>query len=221
MLEESDCLAHNQPVDEQFWQELGTWLLPRVRRWLYGSRIMSLRGQQEQNAEDIVQETLLRAFEYSERARCGEVPPVANYRALCYTIARNYLRDRIRREQNCLIVHFPSDECLDDALYSRCETLDPEEAAINHLMAEAAMSKAAQIVVTFPRKQKCALLIDLANDAHFEETPSSLERSLSALGIELSNYQYERSDSPVERSRHASLLCQAYKRLRNSAQAQQ
>jgi DNA-directed RNA polymerase specialized sigma24 family protein len=219
MLEESDCCAYNHPVDEQFWQELGAWLLPRVRRLLYDSRVLSLRGQQEQNAEDVVQEALLRTFEYTERARCGEVPPVANYRALCYTIARNYLRDCIRREQNCLIVHFPSDECLDDALYSQFETPDPEETALNHLMAEAAISKAAQIVVTFPRKQKRALLIDLANGVHFAEMPSTLERSLLALGIQLSDYQCQRSDNPVERSRHASLLCQAYKRLRNSAQA--
>ncbi len=65
----------------------------------------------------------------------------------------------------------------------------------------------------FPRKQKRALLTDLANLMYFDAQPTPLQESFLDVGIELQQYQNPLPTNPRERSRHISLLSQAYKRV--------
>lgn len=68
-------------------------------------------------------------------------------------------------------------------------------------------------IVHFPLKQRQAILIDLANRMHFGAEPTPLQTAFLQVGIDLQEYRLSLPTDPIERSRHASLLSYAYKRL--------
>jgi hypothetical protein len=79
----------------------------------------------------------------------------------------------------------------------------------------------AQEIANFPKKQRRALLIDLANRTHYDEELMPLQEAFLAVGIDLREYQHLLPDSARERCRHSSLLCHAYKRVAHLPRVQE
>ena len=72
----------------------------------------------------------------------------------------------------------------------------------------------AHVVARFPDGTRTALLIDLANRMYFEDgQPTALQLAFLNAGIRLQDYQDLLPEDPAAKSRHASLLTVAYKRL--------
>src|SRR5260221_261062 len=76
------------------------------------------------------------------------------------------------------------------------------------------IAEIASAIVTFPKKQRTALLINLASDEVFDNEPSDLQKAFLAVGINLQEYQHPVLIDPIKRSRHAALLHAAKKRLK-------
>jgi len=87
------------------------------------------------------------------------------------------------------------------------------EIALDNLFREWLYIKVSQDIVKFPEKQRRALLVDLANMMHFDEEPTLLQQAFLKQKIRLQDYQQSLPMNSVERSRHASLLSVALKRV--------
>ena len=202
--------------DEQIWNDLFTWLLAVVEKWVMYADVSCWRGQQKEVSEDIAQEALLRTFRYTQRANRGEVQPVVSLKSLSKVIAQNYFRDRRRKDQH--LVRLFQNEASDQPLSMTRDLVDPAQIALDHLIFCTAIVMAAQVVARFPNQQRTALLTDLANSSDFDAPPTLLERSLSTEGIRLRDYHRPLPTEPALRSRYAAHLYIAYKRLRKKVQ---
>jgi DNA-directed RNA polymerase specialized sigma24 family protein len=198
--------------DEQIWNDLFTWLLAVVEKWVLYADVSCWRGQQKEVSEDIAQEALLRTFKYTQRAQQGEVQPVVSLKSLSKVIAQNYFRDRRRKDQ-LLVRPFQNEES-EQLAFATHDIVDPAEIALDHLIFCTAIVMAAQVVAQFPLQQRTALLTDLANISDFDAPPTLLEQSLSIEGIRLRDYHRPLPTEPAQRGRFAAHLCIAYKRLR-------
>ncbi len=198
--------------DEQIWDNLFTWLLAVVEKWVLYADVSCWRGQQREVSEDIAQEALLRTFKYTQRAQQGKVQPVVSLKSLSKVIAQNYFRDRRRKDQ--LLVRPFQNEEHEQLVFATHNIVDPAEIALDHLIFCTAIVMAAQVVAQFPLQQRTALLTDLANISDFDAPPTLLEQSLSTEGIHLRDYHRPLPTEPAQRGRFAAHLCIAYKRLR-------
>lgn len=202
--------------DEQIWNDLFTWLLAMVEKWVVYADVSCWRGQQKEVSEDIAQEALLRTFRYTQRAKRGEVQPVVSLKSLSKVIAQNYFRDRRRKDQH--LVRPFSNEDSDQLPCTPRGLVDPAQIALDHLIFCTAIVMAAQVVAHFPHQQRIALLTDLANISDFDAPPTLLEQSLSKEGIHLRDYKRPLPSEPAQRGRFAAHLCIAYKRLRKKVE---
>jgi DNA-directed RNA polymerase specialized sigma24 family protein len=202
-------------ASEQLWHELSSWLFPLVHMWVCYSGIRTWRGQYREIAEEIMQEAIMRTFKYTQRAERGEVPEVISLKSLSKVIAQNHFRDRCKKD--CRLIHTEQEEFLHERDLNQ-ERDDPFQIACEQLVSDATVMAAAQLVANFPRGQRLALLIDLANTTNLDEQPGLLERAFSDLGVELRDYHHPLPTDQTERGKHSALLCIAYKRLRMSMQ---
>jgi hypothetical protein len=90
---------------------------------------------------------------------------------------------------------------------------DPTEKVHDELYQESLFDQLAPEIIKFPKKQLLALLVDLARHSHFDGPLTPMQRALLRYGVCLQDYQRSRPDSKVERSRHASLVSLAYRRV--------
>ena len=198
---------------ETTWQKLYLLLRPLVKRWVYSSHVSSWKGQEDDVVEDIVQEAITRLFQYSQRAERGEVVPIETIERMIKVVALNYGRDLKRREKR-LLRPIAGDlsylEDLDDT-----NTVDPAEIAIDKVFQEWLFERLSQEIVNFPKKQRNALLIDLAYRMHFAARPSLLQRAFLRRGIRLQDFRRLAPQNPSERCRHAANLNLAYRRVAN------
>ncbi len=193
------------------WINLYSFLPFYAKRLVYSSGISSWRGQEDDIVEDIVQETIIRVLKCIRRTECGEGAPIGSPKALSIVIAHNYYEDLRRRDKRLL--RSKSDECssgVDVVLHSQ---FDPSELAINNLFREWLYIKLSQDIVKFPDKQRRALLVDIANLMHFDEKPTPLQQAFLNQKIRLQDYQQPLPVNSVERTRHASLVSLAYRRV--------
>ena len=218
MSETVNAFAATEPTydDEQIWNDLFTWLLAVVEKWVLYADVSCWRGQQREVSEDIAQEALLRTFKYTQRAQQGKVQPVVSLKSLSKVIAQNYFRDRRRKDQ-LLVRPFQNEES-EQLVFATHDIVDPAEIALDHLIFCTAIVMAAQVVAQFPLQQRTALLTDLANISDFDAPPTLLEQSLSIEGIRLRDYHRPLPTEPAQRGRFAAHLCIAYKRLRKKVE---
>lgn len=190
--------------DEAMWNDLLCFLRPYARRLVYNADVESWQGQQADLAEDIVQETMLRILERTRRIEAGALPPINSLKAFSVIVARHYCIDLQKRDsrlrRNAGGVFEPGEYT--DLFVLVTERLSQEEFFV----------RLAHNVARFPRKQRAALLVDLAQLIHCEET-SVLQQAFLAAGIDLRLYQRSLPDDPVERTRHVALVSVAYKRV--------
>jgi DNA-directed RNA polymerase specialized sigma24 family protein len=197
-------------ANEQMWQELQIWLLRLVEQWVWQTHLPLWHGQEKEIAEEITQETMMRAFQYSQKAATTNAPPINSLKAFGRVIARNYLHDRRRKDSRILRY----DQVESNKQLGISSIADPSEIAIDHVMLATIITKAAHIIAHFPPRQKTALLTDLANISDLDGGYSLLEQILAEEGIRLYDYKQPRSGNAVERQRHASLVYAAYKRFK-------
>ncbi len=193
------------------WQNLSLLLRPLIKRWIYSSRVPSWKGQELDIVEDILQESLLRIFRYAKKAECGEVPSIESLEHMSIVIAHNCCKDMRRKDQR--LTRFSPDEHMFGCQVVIISQSDASEIALDKVFREWLYIKLSQDIVKFPDKQRRALLVDIANLMHFDERPTSLQQAFLGQKICLQDYQQPLPVNSVERSRHASLVSLAYRRV--------
>lgn len=213
MTDEIGCsLSQATTCNDQQWSELYIWLLPLALGWVWNADVPLWQGQQQDIAEEIAQEAVLRTFHYHQRAEKGEVRPIATLKPFSRTIAHNYFRDLRRKDRRVTRLSSPS---LQGTTTTKSGSLvDPSQIAIEHLILQSVLITAARAIPKLPPRQRQALLKDLAGAAVFDEHPEVLEQALAENGIQLCDYYKRSSCSPVERKQDAALRYLAYKRLK-------
>jgi DNA-directed RNA polymerase specialized sigma24 family protein len=173
------------------------------------------RGQEEDLAEDIVQETVRRVIERAQKAERGEASPIQSLKQMTTTVAYNYYRDLKRHDYRLSRM-----DTTDASMYSPhshpadgCSSEDLLDAVADKVDQEKLFDQLAEEIGRFPPKQKRALLTDLANRMCFDGELTSLQKSFLRVGIELRHYRRELPNDHKERCRHISLVSQAYKRI--------
>ncbi len=200
-------------LSDQQWHDLYLWLLVLVKKWVWQAHIPCWNDQQQEIAEDIAGETILRTLKYYQLAHKGDVAPINSLKAFSRIIAHNYFQDCIRKDRHLL---HPSSPVLMD----ETSTFDAEQVACSHLIQGEFLTSSARAIAHIPPRQQQALLIDLANRSVFDEHATALEQALIDNHIQLREYQHLSSCSPVERTRNAALRHLAYKRLKKEMQAE-
>ena len=194
------------------WGESYPQLHAQVRGFVSRMKIANWQGQEEDIVWDIVQESVRKVFEYTRRAERGEEAPVQSLSGLLRTTAQNNTLDLRRREKRlCRDLEQTAREFVDDeANFS--------DVATENVYHERLFRTLAHEIARFPRKQRQALLTDLAGRMAFGAKPTTLQAAFQAEGICLEEYRRSRPLSSLERNRNAALLYQAYRRLRNLAE---
>jgi DNA-directed RNA polymerase specialized sigma24 family protein len=173
------------------------------------------RGQEDDLADDIAQETVRRVIERAQKAERGEAAPIQSLKQMANTVAYNYYRDLKRHDYRLSHLDaaegnthgtrfYPVDMRSDEYLLE----LVADKVDQDHLF-----DMLADEISRFPAKQRQAILVDLANRMYFDEEPTSLQESFLEVGIELSHYRQPLPENQRERGRHISLCSQAYKRI--------
>lgn len=205
----------NQSSDDHLWSEIYETLTVYVRVHIRNAGVQSWRGQEYDLVEDIVQETVVRAYLYLRKVESGEARAVLSLQSFTKTIARNHSEDRRRKETRTLR---PSDDSKNGEVEeAEDERFDPIEDALEDLAYISLMVEIVRLIATFPDKQRIALLTDLANIACRSEYPTFIEEVFLDAGIYLREYQCPLPEDKKLRSRHASLLSYVYKRLNREA----
>jgi len=193
------------------WQKLSNLLRPLVKRWVYSSNVPSWQGQELDIVDDILQESFERILKYAKRAEDGEVPPIDSLERISIVIAHNCCKDMRRKDQR--LTRLIQDKRMSGGYVVMSDRSDASEIALDNLHREWLYVKLSQEVVTFPDKQRRALLVDIANLMHFDDEPTPLQRAFLSQKIRLQDYQKPLPVNSVERSKHASLLSLAYRRV--------
>ncbi len=211
-----DSAVPGKQPEESAWQQLYPSLYAQARRLAYTLSVPGWRGQEEDVAWDIVQETLRRVLEYAHKAEQNEVVPIQALERLVTVVAQNYSRDLRRREWR-LMRHSTDTGGIDteDFVDVRASFM---ELATENVYRGQLFQLVAREVARFPAKQRQALLTDLANRMVFESQPTALQAAFLAEGIRLEEYRHPLPQNARERGQYASLLAHAYKRLAASEQ---
>src|SRR5260221_2019858 len=135
--------------------ELYPFLLPQVRRWVYSYNVPSWREQAEDVVEDIVQEAIVRTLNYIRRAEYRKTI-LKSLAHVSTAFARNYYLDLRRRDSQ--LVHVPFCSYSSAGKYvTRLDRFDPFEGAVDNVFQEELFTRLAQIIASFPDKQRIAL----------------------------------------------------------------
>ena len=203
------CSGSSQVSCNLFWSELQSWLKPYVLSWIYADCLPIWHGQELEIADDVLQETSIRILRYLRPALAGDSRTIESLEHFSLTVARNCLRDMLRRERRLVRLTETTPGESSDAIA-------PAELALDHLITEDLFVELAQIIEKFPTMQRRAILTDLAKYTAFMEEASLLAAIFSRCGINLREYRRPRPLDVAERNKQASLLSIAYKRLRRS-----
>lgn len=212
-----DGCAHTNEcpmVSDRVWGELYSTLRPYILGWVYSSGVTSWHGQEQDIADDILQEAIIRTLKYTRLVEDGHGLPIHSMTCFGRTVAHNHFRDLRRRELR--LIRPSSQDGEISYLLSNGADVDPAEIALDSLMRISVLMTLARIIVDFPLKQRTALLVDLANHADLSGETSQLHAAFITVGIDLRDYRRPGSHDPLERSRHAASLSMAYKRLRQT-----
>lgn len=198
---------------EHSWSHLYHVLRSPVARFVYMYAPSSWSGQEQDIIDDVLQETVIRLHRHTLLVASGSASFIHSTESFCQTVARNYCRDLYRKERR--LFRFSLDTAAFETEISPAAE-DPMESILDALTTQTVMAKAASLIVSFPRKQRLALLIDLSRYTSFGEEVSMVEQALAAFGIQLQEYQSLLPTTALERTRHSSLVSVAYKRLKRA-----
>ena len=204
----------HMPSTSEEWRVLDKTLLYYIKNNLDKYSILHWIGGEQELAKDVLQETYARVFRFLRgNSEQEDSPPINNFEAFCKTVAQRYILD-LRRKDKRLVGSLDTIEF--SSSHEILSTLDdPETLVLEEMTLYATVLTVSKVVKSFPEKQRIALLIDLAQDADFDdESPRPLELAMWAVGIPLREYYCKLPHDPVLRSRHNALVYVAYRRLR-------
>lgn len=193
------------------WEQLHNTLHSSVSKLVLRSSLSAWRDQKPEVIDDVTQDALLKLVMRFDSIERGESPPIDCLDRFSKVVAHHCFINAYRKDRVYL-----KRSTYDDGVSEMDEPInheDPAELAIANLHTEHILTKAATEIVKFPRKQKTALLIDLAWLCAFDEEIEPLPVVLLNHGIQLQDYRQQLPADPVIRGRHAALLTLAYKRL--------
>ena len=206
----SRIVGGNEPSDTN-WQDIYMMLRPLAKRIVYTYRVPAWRGQENDVAEDIVQETTRKLFEYEQKIERSEAAPIHSLLPMVRVIAYNYGKDVRRRDQR--VTHIETGDEGIEHFFFRNDEVSMEERATENAYYEMLFTEMAQEIAHFPCKQRQALLIDLATHMSFEPQLTPLQKAFLKVGIRLEEYRHLLPTTPEERNRYTSLLAHAYRRI--------
>lgn len=197
------------------WHSIYCYLTRKVTKWVSTAKVATWLAQREDIVADIVQETIIRALRRIEEGNSGDKTPVRCVESMCIRIAHNCFIDMIRHDQHLLPI-------IDDAGWTARKTPfigarqeeDAASVAAENVFVASLFELIAAEVINFPRKLRTALFIDLACRMSFKGEPTALQVAFLRAGVVLHEYRRQIPYDPVSRSRHASLVSLAYKRIR-------
>ena len=209
-------------VSDTIWRNLYPALHSLACYLVHTSPLPYWRGQEDDLADDIAQETVRRVIERAQKAERGEAAPIQSLKQMANTVAYNYYRDLKRHDYRLSRLDttdantygtrfYPADVRSDEYLLDLVAEKVDQDRLFDVIADE---------IDRFPAKQKQAILIDLANRMYFDGVPTSLQESFRGVGIELRHYRRSLPEDQRERGRHISLCSQAYKRVAQLARTQ-
>jgi DNA-directed RNA polymerase specialized sigma24 family protein len=198
---------------EAIWIDLYVSLRSIARFLVYSFHVSSWCGQKEDMIEDVVQETARRLFERVRKAERGEAEPIYSLKHLMITIAQNYCKDLWRSDRRLSLMS-PQEDAL-EPVAKKDEQAHTLDTVTENVFEELLLEAVAHEIANFPFIQRKAILIDLANRMCFDSKPTPLQKAFINEGIQLKQYQLPLPNDPQERSRYASSLCYAYRRVRS------
>ena len=199
-----------EDINDVNWCEYYPQLLSIAKRFVYIYRIPCWYGQEEDIAEDAAQETMLRMIRRIQQSQQGKELPIHSLQSMATTITRNYILDLRRHDRRVVRLSQPIGMQVETPAH---EHESPDERATQQIYHEWLFLQIAREIYQLPRKQRCAILIDLANRMDFDGRPTPLQMAFLTEGISLRDYQKLSFENSVERARHSSLLSLAYKRI--------
>lgn len=204
------------------WHTIYCLLSSCVTKWVRSANVASWQGQRDDIIAEIVQEAIVRTLRRIHRGNCGELPPVCSVEGLCVKIAHNCFIDLIRRDQRLLLMGGQTSyQSQFNPLTLVHEAEDFSDTATENVYTATLFSMIVSEVVKFSPKLRTALLIDIACRMSFKGEPTTLQQAFREAGIDLEHYRYQLPGDPVGRSRHASLVSLAYKRIAQLADTQE
>ncbi len=152
------------------------WLRPLVQYMVNSTHMEYWYGQEADIIEDIVQETVRRLIERPHQAERGEAALIHSNKGMAVVIARNYCKDMRRRDfrlQRTSCNTSPLEICLN-------EQLNPFEITIEYIFQEELFKWLVHEIASFPKKQRQAFLVDLANRMYFGQPETFLQMAFRA-----------------------------------------
>jgi DNA-directed RNA polymerase specialized sigma24 family protein len=202
-------------MSDTIWRNLYPALHSLACYLVHTSPLPYWRGQEDDLADDIAQETVRRVIERAQKAERGEAAPIQSLKQMANTVAYNYYRD-LKRHDFRLSRLDTADASTRSARLNATDVRSDEyllDLVADKVDQDRLFDLLADEISHFPAKQKQAILIDLANRMYFDEVPTSLQESFLEVGIELRHYRQPLPENQRERGRHISLCSQAYKRV--------
>ena len=202
------------------WQVLYCLLSSHITRWVRSAHVALWKDQRDDIIAEIMQEAVVRTLSRICRGHCGELPAVSSVEGLCVKIAHNCFIDFIRCDQRLLLID--SHLAYQTGPFTLAnEAEDFAATATDNVYTAMLFRLIAAEVVKFPPKLRTALFIDLACRMSFKGEPTMLQLAFREAGIDLEQNRYQLPADPVGRSRHASLVSLAYKRVAQLADIQE
>lgn len=208
-----DFLSPNvTQAEHDSWLALYSGLQSQVRKWVYAAHLPGWRGQENEIVDDIVGETIARTYERTKLAEEGKAAPIISILHFSRATARNLFVDFVRKGRR-MVCFSQLDPALQAESTGKGSRTDIEEEVTDTLFIESLFTLLAKEIILFPRRQKLALLIDLASRACFGSIATLLQQAFLRVGVQLEDYKDLRPIDRVERQKLASLSCIAYRRL--------
>jgi len=193
------------------WERQYAVLRRLVGKWVYSAHLPLWAGEEEEVISDIVQESLCRTIARMRKAEQQEATPVSSPDFLSRTIAHNLFIDFIRKDKRIVplsqMTHSSGEETFEFELADNAEDVN------EHVFQESVFNALAPEIVSFPKKQKKALLVDIANHTNFDDDRTGLRQALSKVGVRLEDYLGWQPENNIDRTRFASLLSISYRRV--------
>jgi DNA-directed RNA polymerase specialized sigma24 family protein len=207
-----ECLPFSSRWNAQSnaWEKQVSVLRKLVKGWVYSASIPAWRGEEEEVVNELVQEAICRLLERMRKAERQEAEPVNSPDFLSRVIVRHLFIDRVRKEKRLTPLSQLTYASGDDVF--AIELADSSEEVQERVMQEALFNELAAEIAKLPRRQKWALLVDIANRTQYDGNDTLLKQALLKAGIHLESYLKVQMVGK-ERSQFASLLCLSYKKI--------
>lgn len=202
-------------MSDTIWRNLYPALRSLACYLVHTSPLPYWRGQEDDLADDIAQETVRRVIDRALKAERGEATPIQSLKQMANTVAYNYYRD-LKRHDYRLSRLDTTDANAHGSRFYPVDVRSDEyllDLVADKVDQDRLFDKLAREIVGFPAKQKQAILTDLANRMCFDDEPTPLQQSFLKVGIDLRQYHQPLPEDQRERGRHISLCSQAYKRV--------